>query len=215
MPYKAVIFDLDGTLVHTAPEYRYKVIGETLKELGVFNFLPEHADMLWFETKRNEIIRRYFYRDPEMFWKIYSEKENAESRRQHIRLYDDIDFVTYVKSRGCKIGLVTGSPEHITDLEVGAIGREKFDSVVVARYSTGIKAKPHPEGLEKCLDFLCVERHEAIFVGNAEEDILAAKSAGIMDVYLQRGEYEFDLKKMNPSLSVSSLYELKSLPAFR
>ena len=35
--YKAILFDLDGTLVHTAPEYRYLLVGNIikfLKEIG-------------------------------------------------------------------------------------------------------------------------------------------------------------------------------------
>ena len=36
--YKLVVFDLDGTLVHTTAEYRYFVVPQTLKDLGK-NFL--------------------------------------------------------------------------------------------------------------------------------------------------------------------------------
>lgn len=214
MKYKAVIFDLDGTLVHTAPEYRYKVIGETLREMGVDSYLNEHIDRVWFESDREKIIKDCFGQDPLLFYEIYTKNEKTEIRKNFIKLYDDIDFLTHIKNKGYKTGIVTGSPKHIVDLEVGKIGKEKFNSIIVARGFGGIKAKPHPDGLEKCLESLSVAKHEAIFVGNGEEDTLAAQSAGITDVFIERGEYDFDLKKLKPSVVISSLYKLKSVLDF-
>ena len=49
MVYKAVIFDLDGTLVHTMPEYRYKIVGQTVRDLGAKS--SHHLiDKFWFQT---------------------------------------------------------------------------------------------------------------------------------------------------------------------
>jgi len=211
MSYKAIIFDLDGTLIHTAPEYRYKVIGDTLKELGVDSFLREHIDKLWFGTDREKIVQDCFGQKPENFWKIYAKNEKVEHRKKFIKPYNDIDFLIHLKKAGHKIGIVTGSPEHIVDLEIGMLGKENFNSVILARGFGGVKAKPHPEGLEKCLESLCIAKHEAIFVGNGEEDMMAAQSAGVLDVFIERGEYNFDLKKVKPSVKISSLFELRDL----
>lgn len=214
MRYKAIIFDLDGTLVHTAPEYRYKVIGDTLKEMGVNFYLNEHIDRLWFETDREKIVQECFGQKPEDFWKIYTKNEKVEIRKNFIKLYHDIDFLTHIRDKGHKTGVVTGSPEHITALEIGMIGKEKFDSVIVARGFGGVRSKPHPEGLEKCLEDLGLDKKEAIFVGNGAEDILAAQSAGIMDVFIDRGEHVFDLKKLKPSQAIDTLYDLKDIFGF-
>lgn len=211
MKYRAVIFDLDGTLVHTEPEYRYKIIGDTLRELGVIYFSPEHMDMLWFETERNKIIKKCFGQEPEIFWKVYTKKESVELRKQFIKAYADIDFILRLKEIGYKTGIVTGSPEHIVDLEVGMLGKEHFDSVVVARNSAGIMPKPHPHGLEKCIKSLNIQKHESLFVGNAEEDILTAKNAGVSDVFLERGEYKFEFGGIKPSTRINSLYKLRYL----
>lgn len=213
MKYKAVIFDLDGTLIHTDPEYRYKVVGDTLKELGVLSFKYSHADQFWFETDRDEIIKRCFRQEPKFFWEIYTKKERTETRRRFIKAYSDIACVGKLKEAGYKIGIVTGSPEKITALEVSVLGKQNFDSVVIARRSTGIP-KPRPEGLEKCLSALGAKKQEGLFVGNAEEDVLTAKNAGILDVFLERGEYDFKLDKIQPSMIINSLYGLRSILNF-
>lgn len=214
MKYKAVIFDLDGTLIHTAPEYRYRIISETLNELGVFSFSLKCIDKVWFETERDEIIIKHFKLDPEIFWKNYTRHENAELRKQFIKAYEDIGFLVQARNAGYKTGIVTGSAKHIADLEVEMLGKENFDSVVIARYDTGIRSKPHPHGLEVCLKYLDVKKEDVLYVGNAEEDILAAKNAGILDIFIKRNEHEFDLRAINPSIIINSLYELKSLLKF-
>ncbi|HLD88743.1 MAG TPA: hypothetical protein VI894_00905 [Candidatus Nanoarchaeia archaeon] len=63
--YKAAIFDLDGTLVCTLPEYIYSVVKQALTNMGILSFPEEHSiDAFWFETKRDEIIRKCFLAEP-------------------------------------------------------------------------------------------------------------------------------------------------------
>lgn len=209
MRYKAVIFDLDGTLVHTAPEFRYKLIGQVLKDLKVTCSNNYFIDRFWFEARRDEIIKKCFGLEPEKFWKIYKEYDTIELRKQFTKLYDDVDFLQELRQNNYKIGIVTGAPSHIIDLEINMLGKENFDAIVRAQISNGIKPKPDPHGIEECLNLLKVKKNEAIFVGNSDEDILAAKNAQIFDVLLDRKEHEFP--DIDPSFTIYSLYELRQL----
>jgi HAD superfamily hydrolase (TIGR01549 family) len=211
MKYEAVIFDLDGTLVHTMPEYRYKIVGQTLKDLGTTS--SNHIiDRFWFEARRNDIIKNHFGLEPELFWKTYSPYDTEELRKQFTKLYDDIDFIKELRKNGYKLGIVTGAPNHIASLEIGML-KEDFDSVIIAKTVNGIKPKPHPPGLESCLNLLGVDKSKAIYVGNADEDVTAAKNAKVFDVLLIRGEHEFP--GIKPSLRIHSLYELRKLLGIR
>jgi phosphoglycolate phosphatase-like HAD superfamily hydrolase len=207
MPYKAIIFDLDGTLVHTKPDYRYLVVRKTLRDLGTAAS-KEHIDLMWFGTNRSDVVRRYFNVEPEKFWKLYRCYDTAELRKQYVELYGDVDFIQELRKKGFKTGIFTGAPEEIASLEIGMLGEEKFDAIVNARSSLGITPKPSPHGLLECLNKLKIDKNEAMCVGNADEDIVAAKEAGVFDVLLLRGEYE--LHKVKPSLTVNSLYELRT-----
>lgn len=206
MEYKAVIFDLDGTLIHTRPEYRYNLLSWIFKDLGVKS-TNNYIDKFWFETERNEIIKRCFGLDPKLFWERYRIYETVELRRKFVKLYDDVDFIKELRQNGFKIGVLSGTPQHIADFEIGLLGKKNFDIIITTH--NGIKIKPHPEGLEKCLNVLGIRRNEAIFVGNGKEDIIAAKNAQVFDVLLKRGEYEFT--DIQPSLTINSLYELREL----
>ena len=180
MRYDTFIFDLDGTLVHTESQHRYKIVGQTLKELNVTNYSNEDINKFWFGGNRNKTIKECF----------------------------ELGFIKEIKSKGYKIGIVTGAPIDIANLEIGILGNN-FDAVVIAQISNGISPKPNPHGIMECLNILNSSASKTIYIGNSDEDIIAGKEAGVLDVLIKRGEYEFDLKELNPSLIIKSLYELR------
>jgi FMN phosphatase YigB (HAD superfamily) len=59
------------------------------------------------------------------------------------------------------------------------------------------------------MELLDVNKEEAIYIGNSDEDIYAAKNAGVHDVLIMRGEYDFS--SVGPSTKINSLYELEPL----
>lgn len=201
---KAVIFDLDGTLVHTAPEYRYKLVGRTLSEFGLSSS-SRNIDRFWFEARRDQIIKENFGIEPALFWNIYMKYETIEMRRQFTKLYDDVSFILELKENGLKTGIVTNAPPHIARLEIGMLPTD-FDAIIIGQLN-GIKPKPHPHGIERCLSLLGIAKEEAVFVGNSDEDIMAAKNARVLDVLLQRGEHEFP--EVKPTHTINSLYDLR------
>lgn len=208
MKYKAIIFDVDGTLVYTPPEYRYKLVGEVLKEFGI-TASEKSIDRFWFEGDRDNIIKTCFSLEPEIFWEVLKKQELSELRRQSTKVYDDVGFISELRQRGYKTGIVTGAPPYVVAINLDFVGKSNFDAVVLASGSNGIKPKPHPQGLEICLSLLGVQRNEAVYIGNADEDIRAAKNAQVFDILLLRGEHKFP--DINPSLTVHSLYDLRDL----
>jgi FMN phosphatase YigB (HAD superfamily) len=57
--YKHISFDLDETLVHTLPEYRYELGGEVVDKLGGKPIEDLRAiDQFWLEADRDEIIKK-------------------------------------------------------------------------------------------------------------------------------------------------------------
>jgi HAD superfamily hydrolase (TIGR01549 family) len=203
--FNAAIFDLDGTLVSTRPEYRYLVVGNTLRELGI-PVLESEIDLFWFRGNRTEIVRKYFKINPDLFWKTFRKHDSPEVRKDFTTPFNDVDLLRNLKNKGLKIGIVTRAPEHIIEAEISLIGKNIFDSIILANHVSGIKEKPHPEGLHKCLRALNINPENAFFVGNAEEDVMAAKNAKILDILIDRGEYES--MNIRPTLRINSLYEL-------
>ncbi len=208
MKYKAVIFDLDGTLVYTEPEFRYDVVRKTLKDFNKTT-TDKIINRIWFEAKRDKIIKEEFKIKPKDFWKNFEKYNIPKLSKKHTFVFEDIGFIDELKEKGFKIAIVTGSPKHLTDFEIDLIGKEKFDAVVRARHSEGIKPKPEPHGIQECLKKLNTKPEEAIFIGNSDEDIESAKNAKVFDIFIDRGEHTFP--HVSPSLTINTLHDLRKI----
>lgn len=207
MDLTAYIFDLDGTLIHTIPQFRYELVGNILKELEIPPAQEEDIDAFWFEHERNKIVREKFGVAHELFWPVYHKHDTVPLRRIYSRPYKDVTFLKELKAKGKKIGLFTGAPEHIAELEIGLIGKNLFDEIIIARAINKIKQKPNAEGLILCLNKLKTPPDKALYIGNAEEDVLAAEQAGVSSALIDRGEYPFD--HLQPTIALKSLYDLR------
>ena len=207
MIYLLAAFDLDGTLVHTSPEFRYLVTNRVLGEFGK-SASEQEIDTFWFEHGRSEFVRTYFGVDPNNFWKVFTRHNTADLRMQYAKPYDDVGVLQELRAAGLKLAVLTGSPKHISDAELGLID-VPFDLVINATIYEDIKPKPNSEGLEFCLSQLGVNRDEAFFAGNAPEDVVTAQNACVLDVMLDRREYEFH--NVNPTIRVYDLHEMKQV----
>jgi len=204
----AVIFDLDGTLVHTTPKYRYLVIGNILNDFNIKGNKKD-IDDLWFlsEKDRRRIIEDIWKLDLEnQFWPSFRKYDTLDLRKQHTKVYDDVDILALLNENKLKIGIVTSAPAHIMNLELSLLNH-KFGSVVRAQLSDGVKQKPDPDGLIKCMNSLNTNSNNTIYVGNSKEDMEMARNAGVYGVLISRGEYDFE--NVNPSLRINSLYDLR------
>ena len=205
MNYRNLIFDLDGTLVYTPLECTRYLARKAFGEFGI-NLSSEEADYFWFSHKREDFIRGKGL-DVEGFWDVYRNHDTYEFRKPTLKLYEDASIVQDAKRNGCKIGIVTGAPEHIVLLGRQLIGRGNVDCAIRAQKTSGFQPKPDPEALLQCMKAIGAKSPETIYVGNGDEDVLVSRAAGVFDVIIERGEH--DLMKETPSLRIKSLYELR------
>lgn len=209
MQIKAIIFDLDGTLVRTTKDYRRETVTRALGRLGVAEFPQEVVDKFWFGPHRNEIITEEFGLRPEDFWPVFRKVDGLEKREKHTEPYPDVSVLEELKHSDIRTGVVTGAPAHIAEMELGLLDHS-FDAVVIAQSSNGIRPKPHPHGLEECLEILGIDRKKALFVGNSEEDMVAAQKAGVKDVLIKRKDHNPELA-LQPSVVIKNLNQLEEI----
>jgi 2-phosphoglycolate phosphatase len=177
---RAVLFDLDGTLLDTAPD----MVG-ALNELRREKLL----DPLPYEQVRGSVshgaarvVRSGFAdADPETlaalqrrFLEIY---RGALSRGT--RLFPGMDRVLETLSqRALKVGIVTNKAAWLTEPLLAELGlRARFGCVVSG--DTVAERKPHPMPLLHAAELLEVAPEECIYVGDAQRDVQAAHAAGM------------------------------------
>lgn len=178
---EAVLFDLDGTLIDSAPDlgaaadrmrvvrgmpslpmelYRPMAGAGARGMLGVaFGMTPDHPD---FPALREEFFLNY---------------ENCMTERTYA--FDGIpQLIAQLAARGLAWGVVTNKSMRFAGPLTQGMSLFKTAATVVGGDSTP-HAKPHPAPLLEAARRLNLEPGRCIYVGDDERDVLAGRAAGM------------------------------------
>ncbi|MEM7336237.1 MAG: HAD family hydrolase [Chloroflexota bacterium] len=125
--------------------------------------------------------------------------------------YDDThDVLTFLQENGYKIGLVTNSmhPMWMRDVELEAYDLLRYFDARVTSGDTGFM-KPHPAIYNRALSLLNIAPHEAVFVGDRPgNDIIGANELGMTSVMIDPPHLNYDLEGVVPDFTITKLSEL-------
>lgn len=184
--YKAVIFDLDGTLTDTL-ESMALASNKTLEYVGLKPrkveeykyFVGNGADVL---------VRRFLVaagdKDCRLFEKAYEAymKQFAIDCTYKVKLYDGIEnMLKELKNKGIKLAVLSNKP-HLRAVEVidKFFNEDTFD--IVKGHIVGKNKKPNPSEVLKMANELQVKPSECIYVGDTDVDMQTGKNAGMYTV---------------------------------
>ncbi len=204
--YKHISFDLDGTLVHTLPEYRHTLVAAIVRELdGVET--PRDIDRFWFEPNRDKTIQDKFRLNPAAFWNLFQAQDTPEKRALHTHAYEEAErTLRKLKGLGKTISIITGAPEWIAAMEIEKLNKAPVDFYCSTHHHK-FPDKPDPQSFFFVLSHLGMEPQDTLYIGNSNEDAGLAKNAGVDFVYLERREHQFDLKE-SAMATIHSLGEI-------
>ena len=180
MKYKAIIFDLDGTLLDTLTDlaegtnYALRVNGfpeRTPDEIRRFvgngaRKLIERAVPEGQAEAALELVRQSF----DVYYKVHC--------KDHTGPYSGImEMLKELAQRGYALGVVSNKPDFAVQELIPEYFPGMFASVSGER--EGIAKKPAPDLIWEAMKNLQVNSSEAIYVGDSEVDLEAAANAGI------------------------------------
>ncbi len=211
MTLHAVLFDLDGTLIDSAP-----LISTALNQV----IAQRGGELVADETVRglvsrgaSELVSTAFgrcrstpQRDLEDFRAIYSALPPDPAHLypgagQTLRLLADA---------GLKLGICTNKPQALTEALLAGLGLAPLFGAIVGGDSVP-RQKPHGDHVHATLAKLEITAADAVFVGDSEMDAQAAHSAGIAFVLVNYGYANSSLEDIPHQARIDRLDQLPVL----
>jgi N-acetyl-D-muramate 6-phosphate phosphatase len=191
----AVFFDLDGTLIDTAPDF-HTVLNAMLAEAGR-PALPYHKVRAQVSNGARAVVHAGFGGAPGEA--EFDQRLNAFLDRyvEHLTvgstLFDGMDIILdRLDAHGIPWGIVTNKPVRFTaPLLAGLNLSERVGPVICPDHVA--ERKPHPEGLLKAAAMVGAKPDRCVYVGDHDRDIAAGRNAGMKTIgvtfgYLDDGE---------------------------
>lgn len=211
-PLKGLIFDLDGTLIDSAPDLG-QAVNLTLQAHGLRPLtLDELKPMLGdgmlpmlsraFTLAGGRISDQVAYARFQEFITHY--RTLPPSRDQ---LYPHAhETLLAMKERGIALGLCTNKQEASTlRLLEGLQIRNLFDAI--AGGDTYPIHKPHPDHVRMVANEMLIEPRDCVMIGDSSNDVLAAKGAGLHALVITHG-YANDCRDLPADGFIDSFTEL-------
>jgi pyrophosphatase PpaX len=177
-PFRAVLFDLDGTLIDSV-----RLILDSYHHTLAAHGLPARSDQHWLEgmgTPLRAQFREWSDNPDQLEAMVLTYREyNLRHHDDRVAAYPGVsEMFQSLRRRGTRTALVTSKNREgalrglrVTGLDIA------IDVVVGADDVT--RAKPDPEPVERALTLLGVEAGDTVFVGDSRHDIESGRSAGV------------------------------------
>jgi len=177
---RAVLFDLDGTLVDTAPDM-VGALNQLRREEGEGSLPLEHVRPFVSHGAR-ALVQIGFPQATGAAFEALRVRFLDIYRRQLARetqLYDGaVEGLTCLESAGISWGIVTNKPGWLTQPLLEQLGLDRRAGVIVSG-DTLAQRKPHPAPLLHAAEKLAAPAAHCIYVGDAERDVQAGNAAGM------------------------------------
>jgi phosphoglycolate phosphatase len=199
--YKAVIFDLDGTLLDTLED-----ICDSTNSLLNRRGLPQHnmgAYRIMVGEGVIKLVERAF---PDEFFNDHSLDETVAELINEYKLrgddktkpYDGItDVLSALQKAQVSISIFTNKPQMMAERAINKhLSHYPFDQILGVQM--GIPPKPDPLGVNQIMQSLAVGPQECLFVGDSDIDMATAENADIDGIGVSWGfRARAELEKSN------------------
>jgi phosphoglycolate phosphatase len=211
---RAVLFDLDGTLLDTAPD----LVNALRKICSEENVPPPEYDLAarYVSTGAIGLIRLAFPDHTDADQKFLCQRlvdAYTSNICVHTRPYPGmVEVLTYLDAEKLPWGIVTNKLERLAIPILEALNLRKNCRIIVGG-DTATKNKPHPDPINHALKQLGLAPECVVYVGDHQKDVAAGRAAGTLTVavtwgYIIPGE---DPYKWNADYTINHPDELLNL----
>lgn len=212
---KLVMFDLDGTLIDSAPDITIAV-NQALTTLNLPS-VSEDKVRMWVGNGAEMLIRRALTEGDDQ--KAVDQALWDKALKALLTVYPyhhDINYVykgvlpflEFLKGQGVKMAIVTNKPTPFVAPLLKDLGLDHYFDWVIGGESLPQK-KPSPEPLLYILDQAKVDIKDALFIGDSRNDVKAAKAANVACAALTYGyNHGCPIRNESPTWVIDDLRDL-------
>ena len=211
--FDAVVFDLDGTLVDTAPDL-HAHLNETLVAFG----RPE-LDLAEVRPLIGDGARTLIQRgletsgglpagtDLDMLFAGFLERYTADPLRFGAVFEGVIDVLDALATAGVKLGVCTNKPQAPTDRLLTALDLAAYFPVVIGGDHLAVK-KPHADHINTVVERLGAERQRTVMIGDSVTDVRAAAASGVPCILVSFGYTQTPARALGANRVIDHFTEL-------
>ena len=195
-----ILFDLDGTLVDTAPDLM-RAHNHVMKKFGYPTKSTEEIRNLVGQGAGAMLGRSIWGQAKKEFGKVQDEKTKKEMVNDFVDFYGKNlvnestlingvkEFLIWCKEKKISMAVCTNKQEHLAVDLLKKIGINHFFEYV-AGHNTFEYCKPDPRHLTSVVEILGGDIKKTLMIGDSETDANAAKNAGMPIILLEDGYTE-------------------------
>lgn len=189
---KAVLFDLDGTLLNRDDSVRWFIdnqyerlknfVGHIPKDKYITRFIElDKRGYVWKDRVYQQITEEFNV--SEMTWERLLQNYISKFNFHCVPFDNLIQMLESLKSKNLLLGMITNGYGQFQMDNINALGIEKYFDVILVSEWEEIK-KPDPEIFKRALTQLNVSPEQSVFVGDhPENDVKAAQNIGMNGIW--------------------------------
>ena len=189
---RAVVFDLDGTLIDSAGDIA-DVLNGCLEDEGIAPF-GEPAVIPMIGSGAKVLVERALTRlgradDTALLDRLYERfatRYEALGAGRSKPFPGAVEVLSRLTQRGIGLGICTNKPEEITARVLDQLDLSRWFGVVIGE-SPRLPRKPAPDMLLAALDRLGTQPEDALMIGDSAADIGTAKAARVRSIAVTFG----------------------------
>ena len=216
-----ILFDLDGTLVDTAPDLML-AHNHVMKEFGYPTKSTKEIRNLVGQGAGALLGRSIWGQAKKEFGKIQDEKIKKEMVNKFIDFYGKNivrestlikgvkEFLIWAKEKNILMAVCTNKQEHLAIDLLKKIGIYDFFEYV-AGHNTFDYSKPDPRHLTSVVEILEGDLNRTLMIGDSETDANAAKEAGIPLILLENGYTEKNITEIHHNHLIKDFVNIEKI----
>lgn len=209
-----IIFDLDGTLVHSVPDMHYAIV----KTLSKYNLNPIS------ETKLQTFVGQgmlslskrvvdYCGGDESLYELVYKDyRQNySEQPYKYSSLMAGVkETLEFFYKKNVPMGICTNKRQFVTERLIDQMNLKKYFNVVIGARDN-VPLKPKPDMLILAMQQFKSIKKSYLMVGDTLNDVNAAKAANIKSAVIAGGYTDININELGANYTLENMRDITTL----